>query len=71
MSDVRSGRKNEKTLLTLTIRSILLALGVKILLQRLLNSDSHGNGHADHGVVAYKDSCELVLVKVSTATEIS
>jgi len=24
----------------------------KLLLQGLLNSNSHGNGHADHGVVA-------------------
>ncbi len=37
--------------LTLTIRSILLAFRVKTLLQRLLNSNSHGNGHTDHGVV--------------------
>ena len=39
-------------LLTLTIRSISMLFGVKTLLQRLLDSNSHGNGHADHGVVA-------------------
>ena len=28
-----------------------MLFGVKTLLQRLLNSNSHGNGHTDHGVV--------------------
>jgi len=36
-------------LLTLTIRSILMLFGVKILLQGLLNSNSHRDSHADHG----------------------
>ena len=36
-------------LLTLTIRSILLNLGVKTLLQRLLNSNSDRDSHTDHG----------------------
>jgi len=29
-----------------------MRFGVKFLLQSLFNSDSHGNGHTDHGVVA-------------------
>lgn len=39
-------------LLTMTIRSISMRFEVKILLQAFLNSNSHRNGHADHGVVA-------------------
>ena len=34
------------------IRGILVFRGEELLLQGLLNSNSHGNGHADHGVVA-------------------
>ena len=36
---------------------------VKILLQRLLNSNSHGNGHADHGVVACAQEAHHLNVK--------
>ena len=49
-------------LLTLTIRSISCYFGVKTLLQGLLNSNSHGNGHTDHGVVTSAQS-EKVCIK--------
>ena len=42
------GRKNAPDL---NDQEHFYAFGVKTLLQRLLNSDSHGNGHTDHGVV--------------------
>ena len=39
-----------------------MLLGVKTLLQGLLNSNSHGNGHTDHGVVTGAQGSEdLVL----------
>ena len=50
-------------LLTVTIRSILMLLGVKTLLQGLLNSNSHGNGHADHGVVTSAQEAHHLNVK--------
>ena len=40
-----------------------MLFGVKILLQRLLNRDSHGNGHADHGVVACAQEAHHLNVK--------
>ena len=33
-------------------QDVLLAFGKQRLLEALLNSNSHGDGHADHGVVA-------------------
>ena len=50
-------------LLTLTIRSISMLFGVKTLLQGLLNSNSHGNGHTDHGVVTCAQEAHHLNVK--------
>ena len=39
------------------------------LLQGLLNSDSHGNGHADHGVVACAQEASEAGLPVGKNTE--
>ncbi len=36
----------------------------KLLLQRLLNSNSHGNGHTDHGVVTCAQEAHHLNVKL-------
>ena len=36
-----------------------------ILLQRLLNSNSHGNGHTDHGVVACAQEAHHLNMKAA------
>ena len=55
--------EDEKMLLTLTVRSISCYFGVKTLLQGLLNSNSHGDGHTDHGVVAGAQEAHHLNVK--------
>ena len=44
--------RERKMLLTKRSGAFQCYLWNKLLLQRLLNSNSHGNGHTDHGVVA-------------------
>ena len=41
-----------------------MLFGVKTLLQGLLNSNSHGNGHADHGVVTCAQEAHHLNVKI-------
>lgn len=42
----------------------LKTLGFPLLLQRLLNSNRHGNGHPDHGVVACAQEAHHFHVKI-------
>jgi hypothetical protein len=60
----------EKMPLTMTVRGMICVVGEELLLQGLLNSNGHGNGHADHGVVACAQEASQAPLAVRKTPEI-